>query len=205
MGAGFAFPVSLSFIDWIWRVRGSVPLAPGQSRDEVFERLEPLFREAGDSHRRSGDTLMFSKTHQAAQDDLAAFDGGALRIDADAAGPILRYRLASRALLACFLAPALFLGIAQATIALQKYDQPPPEAAKKEAAIKLNPIDKALGAPGPDKSKKDDEGGPGGRGKKLSPKPAYIFAEIFAGLYIVGRILEDWRIRLLFRKSVLGG
>jgi hypothetical protein len=69
----------------------------------------------------------------------------------------------------------------------------------------MNPIDKALGAPAPDKSKKDDEDGGGKKGKKLSPTPAYVFAGIFAALYVVGRVLEDWLVRRLFKKALDGG
>ncbi len=196
--------MNLRFIDWIWHVRGSLALAPGQSSDAAFDRLDPLFRQTGTSHQRTNDTLVFSKKDQAAQDKMSVFDGGVLRIDKGAAGAVLRYDLISRALLFCFLAPFLFLAIAQFTVVIAKYDKPPHEAAKKHtAAMPMNAIDKALGAPAPDKSKKDDdEEGGGKKGKKLSPTPAYVFAGIFATLYVVGRILEDWLIKRLFRKSL---
>ena len=91
-------------------------------------------------------------------------------------------------------------------------EQPKKEAAPAEAVAKkpevkkppvvLNPIDKALGAPEPDppkkKSKKDEDD------KKPSPTTGYVFAGIFAALYAVGRVLEDRRIRRLFRKRLLG-
>jgi hypothetical protein len=198
--------VSLRFVDWIWQIRGSLALAPGLSSDEAFDRLAPLFLQTGTSHQRTNDTLVFSKTGQAAQDKMSVFDGGALRIEKDGARPVLRYRLTSRALLACFLAPVLFLSIAQLTIAIKKYEKQPPVAAKKHAAIPMNPIDKALGAPAPDKSKKKgDDGDSGDNGKKLSPKAAYIFAEIFAVFYIIGRVLEDRQVKALFRKHLLSG
>jgi hypothetical protein len=60
----------------------------------------------------------------------------------------------------------------------------------------MNPIDKALGAPEPDHSHKDED-------KKLSPKAAYIFSGIFAVLYVVGRILEDKLIKARFKKCLL--
>ncbi len=70
----------------------------------------------------------------------------------------------------------------------------------------MNPIDKMLGAPAPDTSKKDDEEGGGGKkGKKLSATPAYVFVGIFSALYVIGRILEDWLMRRLFRKALDGG
>jgi hypothetical protein len=194
--------VNLRYIDWIWHVRGSLALAPGQMGDDAFDRLDPLFRQTGTSHQRTNDTLTFSKKDHAAQDKMSIFDGGVLRIDKGVAGSVLRYHLISRALLFCFLAPLLFLSIAQFTIVIAKYDKPPHEAAKKHAPMQLNPIDKALGAPAPDNSKKDD-GDSGKKGKKLSPKPAYIFSGIFAALYVVGRILEDWLIKAQFKKSLL--
>lgn len=198
--------MNLRFIDWIWRVRGSLPLAPGQSSREAFDRLDPLFRQAGTSHQRTNDALTFKKKDQAAQDRMSVFDGGALGITPSAAGPVLRYDLVSRALLFCFLAPVLFLAIAQFTTVIAKLDKPPHEAAKKhKPPAMMNPIDKALGAPAPDTSKKDDEDGGGKKGKKLSPKPAYVFAGIFAALYVIGRVLEDRLVRRLFKKALDGG
>ena len=198
--------MNLRFIDWIWHVRGSLALAPGQSSSEAFDRLDPLFRQTGTSHQRTADTLTFRKKDQAAQDKMSVFDGGSLRIDAGAAGPVLHYHLISRALLFCLLASLLFLGIAQFTTVIAKLDKPPPEAAKKHTPpAAMNPIDKALGAPAPDPSKKDDEDGGGKKGKKLTPTAAYVFAGIFAALYVVGRVLEDWLVRRLFKKALAGG
>lgn len=206
--------VNLRFIDWIWHVRGSLPLAPAQSSEDAFDRLDPLFRQPGTSHERSGDRLTFRKKNQAAQDKMSIFDGGVLQVERAAAGPVLRYHLTSRALLFCFLAPLLFLGIAQFTIVLVKLQGPSTEAAspsgkaqKKPAAapVPMNPIDQALGAPAPEKPGKDGAEGGGRRGKKPSPTPAYVFAAIFATLYLVGRILEDRLIRIRFRKRLLGG
>lgn len=205
-------------IDWIWHVRGSLALAPAQSSDDAFERLAPLFGQAGTSHERRRDTLTFRKKDQAAQDKMSIFDGGVLQIERSAAGSVLRYHLTSRALLFCFLAPLLFLGIAQLTIAIGKLQKPSIEAAgksgkaataKQKPAIKdvyvpLNPIDKALGAPEPEKPGKKRADEEEGRDKKPSPTPAYVFAAIFATLYVVGRILEDRLIRALFRRRLLG-
>jgi hypothetical protein len=199
--------VNLRFIDWIWHVKGSLALAPGQSSDEAFDRLDPLFRQAGTSHERTEDTLTFRKKDQAAQDKMSVFDGGVLRIENGVAGAVLRYRLTSRALLACFLAPLLFLGFAQLTIVAGKFQKPSTEAAdkkkdKKDVELPQNWIDKALGAPAPEKPKKD--GKDKDKDKKPSPTPAYVFAAIFATLYVVGRILEDRLIRTLFKKRLLG-
>lgn len=212
------------FIDWIWHIRGSLALAPEQSREEAFERLTPLFQEINTSHEQAGDTLTFRKEKQAPQDKMSIFDGGELRIEEGADGSVLRYHLTSRALLACFLAPLLFLGIAGATIAIGTLEKAPSaeekkkaEAAEKKlASIPMNPIDKFLGAPAPEdpeKKKKEEEKEKAknkGKDKKEdevkrpSPTPAYVFAGIFAALYVGGRILEDRLIKRLFRKRLLG-
>jgi hypothetical protein len=212
--------VNLRYIDWIWNVRGSLALAPGQSNDDAFNRLAPLFRETGTSHERTNDTLTFRKKDPVAQDKMSVFDDGALRVERSMAGSILRYQLTSRILLLCFLAPLFFLGVAQLTIAIGKFQKASTEAAagkasdaskkaakdKKDKVVPLNPIDKFLGAPEPEKPKKDkkDKDGAGGRDKKPTPTPAYVFAGIFAALYVIGRILEDRLVKGLFRKSLLG-
>ena len=199
--------MNLRFIDWIWHIRGSLALAPGQSGNQAFDRLDPLFRQTGTSHQRTSDTLVFRKKDQAAQDKMSVFDGGVLRIERGAAGAVLRYHLTSRALLFCFLAPLLFLGIAQFTVVVVKHQKPSTDAAKskkKDAQVPMNPIDKALGAPAPEKPKKDGADKTEGKDKKPSPTPAYVFAAIFACLYVVGRILEDRLIKAQFKKRLLG-
>jgi len=203
--------VNLRFIDWIWHVRGNLALASGQSSEDAFDRLDPLFRQTGTSHERTQDTLTFRKKDQAAQDKMSVFDGGVLRVEKGVAGSVLRYHLTSRALLFCFLAPLLFLGFAQLIPLLVKPPKPSTEATsksakkpeKKDVVLPMNPIDKALGAPMPEKPKKDGEDAPGKRGKKPSPTPAYVFAAIFATLYVAGRILEDRLVKSLFKKRLL--
>ena len=198
------------YIDWIWHVRGSLPLPPGLSHAEAFDRLDPVFRETGTTRDRADDVLVFAKKDQAAQDKMSIFDSGTLRIEEDPAGTVLRYHLISRALLFCFFAPLLFLGLAQLTIVVAKHEKAVAAAEAKagkkpkkpeKAALPLNPIDQALGAPAPEKPKKDkdkdDKKGP-------SPTAAYVFAGIFATLYVVGRILEAWLVRSLFRKRLAG-
>ena len=205
------------FVDWIWHVRGSLPLAPEQSGDDAFDRLDPLFHQAGTSHERTNDTLVFRKKDQAAQDRMSIFDGGTLRIERDTTGSVLRYNLTSRALLFCFLAPLLFLGFAQLTKTIARLDHPAKAAsktgkgpgaakkpAKKDMVVPLNPIDKFLGAPAPEKPKAKGADDTEEGGKKPTPKPAYVFAAIFATLYVIGRVLEDRLIRALFRKSLSG-
>jgi hypothetical protein len=211
--------VNLRFFDWIWHVRGSVPLPPGQTNDEAFERLDPLFHEVNTSHERSGSTLTFRKWDQAAQDKMSIFEGGTLRIEENGEKRVLRFHMTSRALLFCFLAPLLFLAFAQFTAFINKLDTPAddPVAEQKENEHKklldempLHPIDKFLGAPGPKKADEKKEGKEAKDKKddkpeeKHSATPAYVFAGIFAALYAVGRVLEDWLVRRLFRRRLAG-
>ena len=200
--------MNLGYIDWIWRVRGSLTLAPGQSTAEAFDRLEPLFQQTGTSHERTENTLTFRKKDQAAQDKMSVFDGGVLQIEAGEAGPVLRYQLTSRILLFCFLAPLLFLGISQLTVAVGKFQKPPiekPDKGKKVSDVPMNALDKALGAPAVEKKDKKakDKDKEEKRKKKYAPTTAYVFAGIFAALYIIGRILEDFLIKAQFRKRLL--
>jgi len=139
-----------------------------------------------------------------------------LHIERGAAGPVLRYHLTSRALLFCFLAPLLFLFFAQLTIALGKLEKPATEQAEKAkkdaeaekdpaekyAKVPMHPIDKFLGAPEPEKSKKDAKDKEDD--KKHSPTAAYVLAAMFAVLYLVGRVLEDRLIKARFRRRLLG-
>ena len=206
--------MNLRFIDWIWHVRGSVPLAAEQSSDEAFDRLDPLFGAYGTTHERTGDTLTFRKKDQAAQDKMSVFDDGVLRIDRTGGGAVLRYNLTSRILLFCFLAPLMFLAVAQFTVAMGRWQSPETAAksaktadavkalAKKSADVPMNPVDKFLGAPAPDKPKKGEDANKRPP-KKPSPTAAYVFAAIFAALYLIGRVLEDRLVKSLFRKRLL--
>ncbi len=202
--------MNLRFVEWIWHIKGNLPLAPGQSAEDAFDRLDPLFRERGTTSERVGTTLTFTKKDQGAQDKMSIFDGGILRIEQGGAGPVLRYYLASRALLFCFLAPLLFVGFGQLTVAIGNLETPAKEEAaakadKDEDAVKpQNPIDKFLGAPAPEKPKKDPADKAKKDDKKHSPTAAYVFAAIFAALYMIGRILEDRLIRSVFRKALHG-
>jgi len=208
--------VNLRFIDWIWHVRGSLALAPGQTSDEAFERLAPVFMQTGTGHERVGETLIFHKKDPAAQDKMAVFNSGTLWVEKSEAGPVLRYHLISRFLLFCFLAPLLFVAFAQLTVAAAKFQKPEASSASaksdkakkddskadaKKLDVQLNPIDKFLGAPAPDNKKKDQKKG-GKRDKKPSTTPAYVFASFFAVLYIIGRILEDRLVKRLFKKRL---
>jgi hypothetical protein len=225
--------VKLRYIDWIWQVRGIVALADGQSSDEAFARLDPMFDQPGTTHDRAGSRLTFHKKDPGAQDPMAVFDNGVLEIERAGSGAVLRYWLNSRFMLFCFLLPLFFLAVSQLTIEVAKDLKPTAaEIAKEEAKKKqkaereLHWIDKALGAPAPEKKKdkpakpeaakdakdprnakdakntkdaKDDK-----EKDKITPKPSYVFAGIFAFLYVAGRILEDWLIRRRFRERLQG-
>ena len=80
--------MNLRFIDWIWHIRGTLPLPAGQSTGEAFARLEGLFGQAGTSHELAGDSLTFSKKDQAAQDKMSVFDSGVLRIEVAKGTPL---------------------------------------------------------------------------------------------------------------------
>jgi hypothetical protein len=202
--------VNARYFDWIWTVKGSLAIVPEQSNDEAFRRLDPLFRQFGTTYQRNHDTLTFRKKDQAAQDKMAVFDDGALQIQRDASGPRLHYRLHSRILLFCFLAPLMFLAFAQLTVYMNQRAKAAEAAGKvekkpekKNVVLTLNPVDKFLGAPAPEAPKKDEEA-PGRGRKKPSPTSAIVLAAIFALLYVFGRIFEHKMVESLFRKSLQG-
>jgi hypothetical protein len=147
---------------------------------------------------------------------MSVFDGGTLRIS----GGVLRYSMTSRAFLACFLAPLFFLSVGYVGVSVDNWRNPPEvvkakaEAAKKRSRVKaedvpMNPVDKFLGAPEPEKKKKDAKGGKGGeeigkRNRKPSMTTAYVFMGIFFALWAIGRILEHRLVHLRFRRKLAG-
>jgi len=197
----------MRFTDWIWQVKGSLALPHGQSSDEAFGRLSPLFHQAGTSYERENDALIFRKKDPAAQDKMSVFDRGVLQIETSSAGPVLRYRLTSRILLFCFLAPLLFLSFAALSVAVGKFEtaaakeSSKKEDDKKDKVLPQNPIDKFLGAPAPEKPKKDKKKKEEDDDKP-DPTAAYVLAGIFAVLYVVGRLLEARLVRSLFEKRL---
>lgn len=201
--------MKLTFVDWIWRIKGSLPVEPPQSATEAFGRLDSLLQEKNTTYRIQGDTLTFSKKAQLPQDKMSVFDGGTWRI----ADGVMRYDMTSRALLACFLAPLLFLAVGYVGVAMDEWRNPPEvvkakaEAAKKRSKIKpedvpMSAIDQFLGAPKPDKKKGGEEIGK--RNRKPSMTTAYVFMGIFAALWVLGRILEHRLIHLRFRRKLAG-
>lgn len=109
----------MRLIDWIWHVRGAVPVAT----PAPFDALAPVFDERGTTLERAPDALVFRKDNPDAQDKLASFETGRLRLVDDAEGRTLRYDLTSHALLWCFLAPLPFgaLGYAVASMRIPAY------------------------------------------------------------------------------------
>ncbi len=203
--------MNLRFINWIWRVRGTLPIEPTQSAREAFDKLDDLFQEKNTTYRIEGDTLTFAKKKQLPQDKMSVFDGGTLRV----AGGVLRYDMTSRALLACFVAPLFFFAVGHIGVAVDNWRNPPAvakakaEAAKKRSKVKpesvpMNPIDQFLGAPKPEKKKKGGDEEVGKKNRKPSMTTAYVFMGIFFALWIFGRILEHKLIHSRFRNRLAG-
>jgi hypothetical protein len=200
--------VNLSYIDWIWRVRGSLSVEPSHSAAETLGKLEDLFHEKNTTYRIDNNTLTFTKKNALPQDKMSIFDSGTLRVSEG----LLRYDMMSRALLACFLAPLFFFALGHTGVAIDKWRNPPEvvkakaEAAKKRSLVKpedvpMNPIDKFLGAPEPKKKKDGEEIGK--RNRKPSMTTAYTYMGIFFALWIAGRILEHKLIHARFRKKLM--
>ncbi len=203
----------MHFIDWIWRARGSVELNPPMSPAQVFEKLDPILDEADVTPNADEGSLTYKKHNPGAQDRLATFSSGKLLVQEEEGQMRLRYDLKSPALRLVFLAPLLFLAIAVGTEILSDHErlkQEQEEAAKGEEEEEedeeeepRNPIDVFLGAPEPltleekkqrEEEKKDED--------KHSAKPAYVFAGIFATLWLLGRFLEPWLVRRTFRRTL---
>jgi hypothetical protein len=202
--------VNLRYVDWIWRIKGTLPIDPLHNPETVFRKLASLFHEPNTTSEVEGDTLVFTKKNQLPQDKMSVFDSGTLRV----ADGVLRYDLMSRALLACFLSPLLFFAVGHVGVAFDTWRNPPEvvkakaDAAKRRSKIKpetvpMSPIDKILGAPKPEKKKKGEEE-MGKRNKKPSMTTAYAFMGIFFALWILGRILEHVRIHSRFRRMLAG-
>lgn len=205
--------MQVPFIDWIWRAKGSVPLEQPMTPASVFDKLDHLLQTHGTEYKIEGDVLRFKKDNPAAQDKLATFTRGTLRVTKRQGQPVLAYDVTSPALLFCFLAPLLFLAFGQATVAIGKYENSKPEIvsdaepeakAEDDEPKKLHPLDEFLGVPAPvvltdeEKEAKKQED----KAKKFSPTTAYVLASIFAALYLVGRFLEPWLLRSRLRKTL---
>lgn len=210
---------NIPFIDRIWKTRGFITLDPPASRKEVFAKLGPLLEEAGTSHDTEGATLTYVKENPAAQDKLATFSSGTLKVAEEVGELRLYYELSSPALRLVFLAPLFFLLMGWGLSTLSDYERVQDEIAKqakeaddskkdeeKDEAEPRNPIDEFLGAPQPQtleekkKLKEEREGEP-----KHNSKPAFVLAGIFAFLWLVGRFLEPWLVRRSFLRALYPG
>lgn len=109
----------LRWIDRIWHVRGSLPLADSRFAHDPFAALAPVFEQRGTTLERAPGQLVFHKDNPDAQDKLAAFEHGRLSIEPSDDGPVLRYDLTSHPLLWCFLAPIPFAALAFAVQAMR--------------------------------------------------------------------------------------
>lgn len=201
----------------IWCITGEIALPAGLTAAAAIDRLSALFSAAGTRAEHTQDCLSFTKNDPASQDRLAVFDKGVLHIAQAASGPVLRYRLTSRIMLACFLAPLLFLAFAQIALVSGAYFKAQDEAAEKLGKARKkaekadatefprNPIDIALGAPAP--RTKQEMAAERLKEKKEPPSatPAYVFAGLFAALYLIGRFLEGRLARKLFTKALNPG
>ncbi|WP_240959394.1 hypothetical protein [Novosphingobium olei] len=198
-------------VERIWTVRGSLPLDPALAPEAALARLDPLFQEYGTTVTRDQRGLAYDKKDPGAQDPLATFDSGSLAVVEGGEGAVLTWRLVSKSLLACFFAPLLFLAFAQTAVLIGDHLAASADAKadkkdeKKEPVLYQNPLDKALGAPAPEKPKDDEKKKDAKKERKLSPTPGYVFAGIFAVLYIVGRVLEPMLVRRRFRRLLEQG
>lgn len=206
--------INLPYIDRIWRARGEVLLDEPLTPDEAFERLDPLFQTAGSAYAVEGDTLGYSKHNPAAQDKLATFTRGTLRLDQQEVRSRLVFDVSSKALLLCFLAPLLFLGFAQTMVALNAWDvasagavdaqDKDKDAEKPKVKQELHPLDKLLGAPEPDdpNKKKDEDEDEDKKKEKFDPTRAYVLSGLFLLIYLVGRVLEPWLFKRTLRAAL---
>ena len=207
--------IDLPYIDRIWRASGEVAIDEALTPEEAFERLDPLFQTPGTRYAVEGDTLAYAKHNPAAQDKLATFTSGTLRVERGHDGTSrLLFHVKSNALLLCFLAPLLFLGFAQLMVAInawEKADAAAVQSAEKKDADKpkvkpeLHPIDKLLGAPEPEDPAKKKEKAKDKKKEKFDPTRAYVLAGLFFLIYCVGRVLEPWLLKRTLRAALSGG
>ena len=208
--------MNLPYIEKIWRAEGSLMLDEPQSADEAFDRLDPLFKTNGTTYQIDGDTLTYKKDNPAAQDKLATFTSGTVRMVQEPTGTRLDYDVKSPALLMVFLAPLLFLAFGQLAVVVNAWDtsaddeteqSEKAEEEEEEQEVKLHPIDEFLGAPQPEtleeKKQREEEKEEEDEGKH-NPIPAFVLAALFAILYGLGRVLEPYLLRKTFRKYLSG-
>lgn len=206
----------LPYVEKIWRIEDSLEVPEALAAEEAFARLDPLFQTDGTRYAIEGDTLAYVKTNPRAQDPLATFTSGTLRVERGTGGTTrLNYQAASTALLLCFLAPLFFLSITQVMEALNHYEATKAQAeaktekkkdeAKDKPVPKLHPIDVMLGAPAP-KDPKAEAAKDAGKTKEPKPKfkttQAYVLSGLFFVIFLVGRVLEPWLLKRTFRRAL---
>ncbi len=207
--------LAIPYIDRIWRVEDQLVLDEQLTPEEVFTRIAPLFDTPRTEVAVEGDAIAYVKRNPAAQDKLATFTRGTLRVEQAGGRTRLVYSVASTALLLTFLAPLLFLGFAQLAGQINAWENAKAEAAAEKAAdkaedkdkkkkIELHPIDVMLGAPAP----KDPDADKADKNKKKEPKekirttPAYVLAGLFLAIFLVGRVLEPYLLKRTFRRML---
>ena len=196
-------------IDRIWRSRGVLPVEPPLPAPEILDRLSGLFDEGEFALDRAGKRLDYRKPNPGAQDRLSTFSNGSLELAGDGEGQVLRYDVGSPALLLTFLAPLLFLGLAQGFVLLGQWEESK-EASQSEDEDEdeeddkpgeLHWIDRMLGAPEPEDPDKEDEE-ESEEDDDYSPRDAYGLAGLFALIYLVGRVLEPYLLRKTLRRTI---
>lgn len=196
-------------IDRIWRSRGAVPVDPPLPPGEIFDRLSGLFDEGEFEIDRANRRLDYRKPNPAAQDKLATFSNGSLELAGDNQGQLLRYDVGSPALLLTFLAPLLFLALAQGFVMLGQWEeskeasQAEEEDEEDEEPGELHWFDQMLGAPAPEDPDEDEEEDE--EDDDYSPRDAYGLAALFALIYLVGRFLEPYLFRKTLRRTIHEG
>ena len=100
-------------------------------------------------------------------------------------------------------------GQPQYEIATGKTAELAAQAAERAEALKASAPNKFYGsatAPSPSLKKPSPAPQPkkSALSAKQSPTAAYVFAVLFAILYGVGRVLEDWLIKVRFRRNLTG-
>jgi len=208
--------IALPYIDRIWRAEGSVIVPEPLTADQAFTRLDPLFQTPGTHYAVERDTLAYSKRNPAAQDKLATFTRGSLRVAQQQDGTSrVFFNVSSTALLLCFLAPLLFLAFAQIMVTVNAWDKAAMEAAEAaeggkakdeekdetKPVSKLHPLDQMLGAPAPEDPAKKDKNKNKDK-DKFDPTPAYVLAGLFFVIYCVGRVLEPWLLKRTLRAAL---
>lgn len=224
-------PWRLPLLDRIWRTRGAVPLPPSLTPVEAFDRLTPLFDPAESRIDRESASLAWRKPNPAAQDRLATFSSGILRLAERDGRPVLAYDAGSPALALVFAAPLLFLALGGANVGLgqieaamaegsrsgegatageekeeeeEANDGEEQEAKGREDPAPLHWFDTMLGVPPGEPSYDKEEGDKGAQEDMHSPYNAFGIAALFALLYLFGRWHEPRKLRRVLHQAIEG-